>query len=311
MGVGYSVSMNSDSIQVSTCPAERRTEALKALHAGLPDELRTGLVEAIDVVRTQGEEALDGLLIAEEGSRLSAVWAQLMPGRLGMVWPPAAASPEAEALLHAAGRFLDHHCTTMTQVLLAPTESALAELLTRCDYRHLADLDYLTAEREVFPSIEPPSPLRFEPADGDQTERLCHLVERTYEDTCDCPAVGGLRATADVLASYRATGRYDPKLWLFVRREGRDVGVLLLTRHLPHPHWELVYMGIVPEARGNGFGWQVSQHALWRAGQGGAERLVLAVDQANRPAMAAYQRAGFARWDTRRVFARLAGGASL
>ena len=36
--------------------------------------------------------------------------------------------------------------------------------------------------------------------------------------------------------------------------DGRDVGVLLLADHPRARHWELMYMGLVPEARGTGLG---------------------------------------------------------
>ena len=68
---------------------------------------------------------------------------------------------------------------------------------------------------------------------------------------------------------------------------------------------ELVYMGIVPAARGQGFGWQILQFALWQAELGKAERLVLAVDEDNEHALRTYRRAGLVVWDRRTVYARL------
>ena len=81
-----------------------------------------------------------------------------------------------------------------------------------------------------------------------------------------------------------------------------------MADHRPAPHWELVYMGLVPSARGYGYGEQITRKAMWQARQGGAEKLVLAVDLANSPALAMYARAGFISWDRRQVFARLPGG---
>jgi ribosomal protein S18 acetylase RimI-like enzyme len=64
-------------------------------------------------------------------------------------------------------------------------------------------------------------------------------------------------------------------------------------------------MGVVPEARGEQLGEQIVRRALRLAALRGAERLVLAVDEANVPALRAYRRAGFAVWDRRVVYARL------
>jgi ribosomal protein S18 acetylase RimI-like enzyme len=87
--------------------------------------------------------------------------------------------------------------------------------------------------------------------------------------------------------------------------EGRDVGVLLLADHPRAGHWELMYMGLVPEARGHGWGRHIARHAQWLARCAAVERIVLAVDAANRPALAMYERAGFAEWDRRSVFVRI------
>ena len=64
-------------------------------------------------------------------------------------------------------------------------------------------------------------------------------------------------------------------------------------------------MGVIPDARGNGFGSQIVRFAIARAAEAGAERLVLAVDQKNTPALAMYRDAGFTHWDRRTVYARL------
>ena len=67
---------------------------------------------------------------------------------------------------------------------------------------------------------------------------------------------------------------------------------------------ELVYMGLVPEVRGHGWGLELVRRAQGIAGRCGRERLVLAVDAQNAPAVALYEAAGFVRWDERRAFMR-------
>ena len=66
-------------------------------------------------------------------------------------------------------------------------------------------------------------------------------------------------------------------------------------------------MGLVPEARGKGWGVQIARHAVQLASQSNAERVVLAVDASNWPALAMYGRAGFAEWDRRTVYLRFRG----
>jgi ribosomal protein S18 acetylase RimI-like enzyme len=75
-----------------------------------------------------------------------------------------------------------------------------------------------------------------------------------------------------------------------------------LADHPQEENWELVYMGLVPSARGNGWGREVVRHAQWLTRQAGRPRLVLAVDAANHPAVAMYTCAGFRAWGRRRVY---------
>ena len=63
-------------------------------------------------------------------------------------------------------------------------------------------------------------------------------------------------------------------------------------------------MGLTPEARGHGWGRQITQHAQYLARRAGVERIVLAVDAANGPALRMYRAMGFEIWDRRTVFVR-------
>ncbi len=147
--------------------------------------------------------------------------------------------------------------------------------------------------------------LQYECYSSDTAERFAAVVERTYVGTRDCPRLDGVRPIGEVLEGYQAVGCFEPARWFLVRRAGDDIGCLLLADHPPHKLWEIVYMGIIPEARGNGLGLAVTRHAQWLAGTAGAERLVLAVDAANEPAIKGYAAAGFTSWDRRSVFLKV------
>jgi ribosomal protein S18 acetylase RimI-like enzyme len=117
--------------------------------------------------------------------------------------------------------------------------------------------------------------------------------------------VNGIRRIDDVLQGYRATGHFDPERWLMVRHQGEPIGCLILTAYPEHSTWELIYMGILPAARGRGWGVEIVRHALWLARRAAPKRLVLAVDAANEPALRMYAAAGFQAWDRRSVFVRI------
>jgi mycothiol synthase len=164
----------------------------------------------------------------------------------------------------------------------------------------------LSCESDLFPTQAPAcNGLQFAAYDASERGRLMDVVERTYEGTLDCAGLNGMRRMEDVIDGYRETGVFRPENWLIAANDDRDVGVLLLADHPRAAHWELLYMGLVPEARGNGWGCEIVQQAQWLARRAGVERIVLAVDAVNQPALAMYERAGFTAWDRRSVFVRI------
>jgi ribosomal protein S18 acetylase RimI-like enzyme len=177
-----------------------------------------------------------------------------------------------------------------------------AEILRQARFSHIADLLYLVSVAEQFPSSAPTTELTFQSLEDGDSRRLEYIVERTYIDSFDCPALDGARSITDVLEGYRAAGRLRPELWLVVRLNHVDVGCILLADHHPAPVWELVYMGVTPQLRGRGLGLEITRYAQWLAARESVERLVLAVDAANEPAIAMYAAAGFIAWDRRSVF---------
>jgi hypothetical protein len=144
--------------------------------------------------------------------------------------------------------------------------------------------------------------LRFEPLDAHNEPRLHRVVEQSYHGTRDCPTLNGVQPIADVLEGYRATGEHRPEHWLLVCHGEDDVGCLLLADHPRHENLELVYMGVLPDWRGRGWGLEIVRHAQRIARRLKRERLVLAVDAENRPALAMYASAGLRAWERREVY---------
>ncbi len=275
---------------------------------------------ALEEIRRGGDESQIALAARRGEQMRAAVWLQIQPGGVGSLWPPAIVDGEPEAtanvLVELATAKAEQAGVGLIQSLLETDAGREAHWLKQAKFHHAADLLYLVSRCEAFPTSAPNCNLLFEPlADIDQNRgqfsRLAQIVERTYEGTLDCPAVQGVRSMTDVLAGYRAVGEFDPSRWFIVREQNdgqnalADVGCLLLTNHPAQKHWELVYMGVAPEARGRGLGVELVRRAQWLAGNSHAERLVLAVDAANRPAISAYSAAGFETWDRRSVFLRL------
>jgi mycothiol synthase len=301
-------------LPVIRCPASQRAASLRQLHAARQGDQGSALALAIESMQGAAESAWDGLLTCRgpDGGDLAAssdaIWVQPTPGNTAVVWPPAPESPWLVELFAAAANYVDSSQIALAQMIVSSDEGFLPQRLARGGFAHLADLLYLFAEPHATgPLIANEAGLRFVPHAGDENERLAALLEQTYEGTLDCPALDGARPIAEALAGYRAQGRFLAEHWYFVQDDmGRDVGALLLADHPAAGNWELVYMGLIPAARGRRLGERVVDYALVAASRGGAQRLVLAVDAANEPALSMYQRAGFVEWDRRTVYARIA-----
>jgi mycothiol synthase len=283
--------------------------AAELLVGRLPPEDRCAQADALLEALRRGEVPADGLLGAWRGDELvGAVFAQLQPGRTAVVWLPGLVEGEPPAtssrLLRAATDWLSGREVRLAQVILADATEADRVLMAECGYGHLADLLYLVCLPVEFPRRPPDGPLEFEPCREDNYVRLAAVVEATYRQSLDCPALDGLRPMKEVLEGYRSAGACGSELWRIACHEGRDVGCLLVADHPEQGNCELVYMGVVPAARGRCWGEALARLAQWLTRQAGRDRLVLAVDAENEPAIRVYAAAGFQAWDRRTVFAR-------
>jgi ribosomal protein S18 acetylase RimI-like enzyme len=306
-------SMNSyasTDVLVRTAPPAHQAQVLWLLFQNEPADVRPARIVATLRSARQGKISMSGLLEAHRAGRLvGAAWAQVMPGRTALVWPPRLAAGEVEAtagrMLRDLDRRLEGHGVHVAQALLPVPAGPDAQRLVRHEYRHAADLIYLFSTEGQFPASRPNGSLQFRPYCQDNRNGLARLVEETYVDTLDIPLLNGARRIDDVLDGYAQTGAHDPERWLVAEKDGRSAGCLLLTDHPEHDQWELMYMGLLPWARGRGWGLQIARHAQWLTRTAGRGKLVLAVDAGNGPAIAIYAKGGFTEWDRRGAFLKV------
>ena len=245
------------------------------------------------------------LLGAYRDKRLvGAVYHRLQSGRVATVWVPRTIAPEplqtAVSLLQASLEQIAQGEVDLVQSLLEINAVADFDTLQSVGFRHVADLLYLACPLEQDAKSEI-SELKFVPYHPELHNRFARIVEATYEGSLDCPEVDGIREMNDVFAGYRATGIYSPDRWLIVTEQGIDVGCLILTEYEGQGTWELVYMGLLPAARGKALGLSIVEHAKRLALTARQTRVVLAVDANNEPALRMYAQAGFTAWTQRSV----------
>lgn len=143
--------------------------------------------------------------------------------------------------------------------------------------------------------------------DSMEMAELSDLVQATYRGSMDCPALEQFRTAAQIIDGYQSVPTYAPDLWMTFHetsanrtsanrdKDSFPIGCLLMARHLGDTPsdpsvLELVYMGVVPEARGRGFSADLLAVAQQCCRRESASRLILAVDKNNGPARDAYFR---------------------
>lgn len=296
-----------DDISITPAAANERPSALELLVSRLDEPLRGEQLARLMQSDPDGPPWLDGLFVARRAARLvGTCLTVLQPGKTASIWPPELIAGEPEItsvkLLRSALNFLARGGIRVAQALLDTDVGVSAARLVSAGFIHVADLLFLVCGREQFAEAPPGDRLQFDAYRIEDQARLSELVERSYMGTLDCPRLNGIRETADVIDGYRQTGVFDPARWLLVRDGEQDVGCLLLTEHPADSQWEIVYVALVPEARGRGWGRRLIQQAQWLAAQANCARLVLAVDADNEPALRAYAACGFVAWDRRSVY---------
>ena len=296
-------------LAASRIPVGDDAAALALAAQAWPEMERAGQLAALtELVQAGKRDQLVLNAAYRDGCLCGAMLGQLLAGHAAVVWPPQIRGDlPAEidsALCDEIDRQFRQEAVCLAQAILETATNGAAQSLHAAGFVHAGDLLYMAAEAESFPSELPRLEFRLESAQTVGDERLERVLVATYRGSLDCPLVDGLRMATDVLAGYRATGTHRPQWWLVARHGGCDVGCLLLTDHPGQEQAEMVYLGIVPEYRGRGWGLALTRHAQWLAQDAGRKRVVLAVDEANRPAIAAYETAGFVAWDRRSVLIR-------
>ena len=240
--------------------------------------------------------SLDRLWLAQAGDRPIAA-ALLVPcaGRtgaafLGPIGNDAAQAPAA-GMLAAMVQTEDPGQLRIVQALLDPDrQQREAATFEAAGFQRLAHLLYMERSTPAEPApLELPPGMEVIAWSESRRPRFEQAILASYEDTLDCPGLLGLRHIGDIVEGHMSTGRFLPELWLCLLREGEPVGVMLLNLLPQRQAMELVYLGLAPAVRRMGLSRRLLAHGLGLCRRHRATSMVLAVDEANTPAVRLYQ----------------------
>jgi ribosomal protein S18 acetylase RimI-like enzyme len=297
-------------------PAPARPDELPAafrlLFDDLPAEERDGRIARVLSLIEHRELSPDGVFVVRGPiGVLGALVCQPVAGAGALVWPPRSVDDShrherEDRLIQEAARWLRQRSVKLAQALLTAEETPLAAPLERNGFVHVTHLWYLRSDLSTYsPPASTPAALEYRPFDPNDLSLFARTLQRTYEDTLDCPEVNGVRTMEEVIAGHQAQGRFDPGRWWLLLREDRPVGVLLLVELPEGGTWEVAYMGLIPEARRQGLGRALLRKARHEALAAGIAHLILSVDGRNLPAWNLYRGLGFEPFDRREVYLAL------
>jgi GNAT superfamily N-acetyltransferase len=190
----------------------------------------------------------------------------------------------------------EHAGVTLVQVLLDPAHRAVNRALLDAGFEDIAELLYLRRQvRQPIAGRVLGERYRLWRYDGNTHYRFAQCIGRTYEASLDCPRLSGRRDIEDIIVGHKSAGEFDPELWMLLSDlENNDLGVMLLNRLQGREGYELVYIGLTPEARGKGLADQLIRTAINTLANEGGGQIITACDAHNVPARRLYHRHGFA-----------------
>jgi mycothiol synthase len=298
-------------LTVACARADELAPAFNLVFQQHPEAERQARVANALYLVGQGELAREGVWVARRGNRLIGALVCLpLVGASALIWPPQVTGDidptEAEDLLvRRSCAWLRGRGTKLTQALLTPEENHLAAPLVRNGFTHITSLWYLRHRLHLdaaFQTSEVVGSLTYRAYPTVPPNVFEQTLGRTYVGTLDCPEVNDVRTLEEVMAGHRASPLHDPERWWLAFDGETPVGVLLATASAETRGWDLAYVGVVPEARGQGFGGQLVRKMLLEARAAGAECVTLSVDSRNRPAWKLYVALGFEADDRREVY---------
>jgi GNAT superfamily N-acetyltransferase len=216
---------------------------------------------------------------------------------VGLMFPPeladdADADKTALRLVQAAVAHLKASGCSFCQLVLPTPDREKSAPFAAAGFVHLTDALILHRSLAEAPPIRPGGIVSVACDPIRDRETLEGLIGEIGVGSLDCPELDVWRTPRSLLEGHRTAAGDHPAEWRLYEQSGKCVGAAFAFHDRDADCWELLFFGVVPEARGRGLGHAILQDVVARAATtAGAIRA--AVDFRNAYAISTYGRSLF------------------
>ena len=212
------------------------------------------------IARSEGYDLSKQYLALEGGRIVASCLAICNPGRTALIL-----SPRAEVLgrhrdaaveaIRLCVRKLSRQRVRLFQAMLEQPYRPQRQILLKAGFTDLAELLYMVRPASApRTNLQLPKNMAWVSYNSNTHADFAETIQRTYEQSLDCPELTGVRDIEDIIAGHKATGRFNPLLWSLLLEDGKPIGCVLTSPVPLRAAVELVYMGLIAPARGRGLG---------------------------------------------------------
>ena len=303
------VDVSERELYVHSALPSQRADALSLLYAARTSRTRELVFRWAGGLKRRFPHLFLDLFVAERaGEMAGAVWGMPASGRQVTVVPPVVVADEPGSTKRELVAALDASLARDETVQLASASlgcgSYDAPAMLANGFNYVTDIARLACVVGDAKVVGGESSLEFEPFQQSDIERLKSILLRASADSLDCPRLRGLRSIDDIYLAHVNRNGLVPSHWHIVRHDQQDVGCLLVSCHKNKTDCDVVYLGLVADARGKGWGHTLIHRAIHIAQSTGATRLFLDCDVHNPPAVKTYLAAGFREVERRSIFVK-------
>jgi ribosomal protein S18 acetylase RimI-like enzyme len=278
-------------VTISTVDVRDVPAALALLFGCEPSSSSPSIAHAFQTL-SRGEWNTSDLFVAKSNDQIvGAIFAQNLPGSTSVIWPARTIDRTSDVEDELTSVALKHVAAAkVVQAFLGVDQLPSSVALERAGFERITQVLEMHRPAATKPLVNTSDWLRLVPFAESNADIFCRALWNAHEKSLDCPEIQAFRTPDELFDGYGDCAR-DRDYWWLAEHDGEPMGTLIMADR------ELIFVGVVPEHRGQGIGRALVAFACKKSPE-----LSLIVDTRNAPAIQLYESMGFQAFGAREVF---------